>query len=134
MDDLQYTQYIKDLTQGPAGVPLMDSAGAGEETSSPTAGEYAIDKTFDELEALYLKGALSKLTFHRGDGSKVLMQLAYVGEVYGKAAFVFSVAPSSQTDYGFQSFALTEDDELIYGGAFACDAMLVPPEDEGSGI
>lgn len=132
----KYEQYIRILTRPTVGAPATAAAGTGEETNSSTAEAqgYTIDKTFDELEALYLKGALSKLTFHRGDGSKVLMQLAYVGEVNGKAAFVFSVAPSSQTDYGFQSFALTEDDELLYGGAFACDAMLVPPEDDGSGI
>ena len=130
----KYEQYIQILTEPSPGIFPIASAGAGEETNSSTVGEYTVDKTFDELEALYLKGALQKLTFHRGDGSKVLMQLAYVGEVNGKAAFVFSVAPSPQTDFGFESFALTEDDELLYGGAFACDAMLVPPEDEGSGI
>lgn len=130
----KYDQYIQILTEPSPGIFPIGSSGAGEETNSSTTGEYTIDKTFDELEALYLKGALQKLTFHRGDGSKVLMQLAYVGEVNSKAAFVFSVAPSSQTDFGFESFALTEDNELLYGGAFACDAMLVPPEDEGSGI
>lgn len=125
----KYDQYIQILTEPAPGICPMAATGAAEDGGSAgEAGEFVIDKTFAQLEALYFKGALSKLTFHRGDGSKVVMHLAYVGSLDGKRAFVFSVAPSSHTDYGFESFALDEDDVLTYGDAFECDAALVPAE------
>lgn len=133
-----YEQYIQAMVQPAPGIPTIVATGTGEasepasagEVADPAleAGEFVIDKTFAELEALYAKRALSRLTYHRADGSKVVMCLAYVGDLDGKRAFVFSVAPSAHTDYGFGSFALDEDDVLTYGDAFECDATLAPVE------
>lgn len=102
-------------------VGLIESK-TGNATPASKNGKWTINKTYAELNALYIKGLKPGVQWHREDGSVISMPMTGVGKVSGKPAFTFSVI-------------LTDDDGSVYH-AFILDSANVVTyvtEDVGGG-
>lgn len=92
-------------TEEPAGNIVLDLVGDEK---------WMIDKTYSELDVMYIQGRLNGLSWHLEDGSILFVPLTSKGKVNNKNAFIFSTIITTQDGSSFHSFIVTEDDALTY--------------------
>lgn len=121
---------IRETDEGTGDIPFISSSG------SDSDGTWTINKTYDELNALYLKGLKPGVQWHREDGSVVAMPLTGAGPVDGKDAFTFSVILTDDGGTMSHTFILNNEDVLTYieaaigGGGEGYPEMTVPEVNE----
>ncbi len=119
--DIMYLAGIIESRQGVA-VPKIretdETAGdASSISSSGSDGTWTINKTYAELNSLYLKGLKPGVQWHREDGSVVAMPLTGTGPVDGKDVFTFSVILTDDGVSTSHTFILNDEDVLTYAAA-----------------
>lgn len=92
-------------SEEPAGNIVLDLVGDEK---------WMIDKTYSELDTMYIKGTLNGLSWHLEDGSIIFVPLTSKGVVDSKNAFIFSTIITTEEGSSFHSFIVTENDELTY--------------------
>lgn len=116
--DIMYLAGIIELRQGVDVPKIRETDERTGDTpsisSSGSDGTWTINKTYDELNSLYLKGLKPGVQWHREDGSVVAMPLTGVGPVDGKDAFTFSVILTEDDVSTSHTFILNNEDVLTY--------------------
>lgn len=116
--DIMYLAGIIESRQGVAVPKIRETDETTGDTSfissSGSDGTWTINKTYDELNSLYLKGLKPGVQWYREDGSVVAMPLTGAGPVDGKDAFTFSVILTEDGVSMSHTFILDNEDVLTY--------------------
>ena len=103
-----YEVYVQALVLPESSVATTSST----EQENEQQDGWSIDKTYAQVKAMYDKGYLHDLKWHKSDGSISIVPLSGLTMVDSKSAFVFS-GPVTDTDGTLvYTFTLNEDDEL----------------------
>ena len=76
--------------------------------------KWRIDKTYAELNTMYIRGRLTGLVWHLEDESVIFVPLTSKSVFNEQNAFIFSTIITTESGSSFHSFIVTEDDVLTY--------------------
>jgi len=103
-----YDVYVEALSLHDTSV----ASSASTPTEDNTQDGWRIDKTYAQVKAMYDKGLLHELKWHKSDGSIAIVPLSALSTIDSKSAFVFSGPVTDSDGTLVYTFVLNEDDDL----------------------